>query len=139
MSPTTTPYLLAAPVTGLYAALSAFLFVALSWRVIRLRMRLKRPMGSAGPDELARSVRMHGNFAEYVPLALLLLLLLELARMPVAALHAYGCLLILGRLLHAFGLARSPERAGWRLTGMVITLHLLAGAAVGLLLVWAQA
>ena len=80
--------------TGLYAALLALLYAALALRVVRLRIALKQPLGDGGHARLQRAVRVHAHFAEYVPLALLLLLLLELARLPAALLHGYGLLLL---------------------------------------------
>lgn len=83
-----------ATVTGFYAGLLALLYAVLSLRVIRLRSKLARPFGDGDNDELLRAVRVHGHFAEYVPFALLLLLLMELANGPRWALHAYGTLLV---------------------------------------------
>jgi uncharacterized protein len=133
--------LLSTPIatTALYAALLALLYVALALRVVRLRVALKQPLGDGGHAGLQRAVRVHGHFAEYVPLALLLLLLLELARLPALLLHGYGLLLLASRVAHAIGVARSPERLAWRLAAMVITCNLLAGGAVLLLVVWLRA
>lgn len=128
-----------ATTTGLYAALLALMYAALALWVVRLRLRLKQPLGDGGDARLQRAMRVHGHFAEYVPLALLLLLLLELARLPAPLLHVYGLLLLVSRVAHAIGLARSPEHLGWRLAAMVITCNLLAGAAVLLLAVWLRA
>jgi uncharacterized protein len=125
-----------APVTGLYAGLLALLYVVLSFRVIRLRRKLSRPFGEGDCEELTRAVRVHGHFAEYVPLALMLLLMLELADWPGWALHLYGALLLCSRLIHLAGLSRVPERVNLRLAAMVITLNLLAAAAVALLVAW---
>ena len=125
--------------TALYAALLALLYAALSLRVVRLRVVLRQPLGDGGHAGLQRAVRVHGHFAEYVPLALLLLLLLELARLPALVLHGYGLLLLASRVAHAIGMARSPEQLAWRLAAMVITCNLLAGGAVLLLVVWLRA
>lgn len=125
--------------TGLYAALLALLYAALALRVVRLRIALKQPLGDGGHARLQRAVRVHAHFAEYVPLALLLLLLLELARLPAALLHGYGLLLLASRMAHAIGVGRAPEHLGWRLAAMLITCNLLAGGAVLLLVVWLRA
>jgi uncharacterized protein len=94
-----------AATTGLYAALLALLYAALALRVVRLRVVLKQPLGDGGHARLQRAVRVHGHFAEYVPLALLLLLLLEMAALPAALLHGYGLLLLVSRAAHAIGVA----------------------------------
>ncbi len=139
MPPVTPSWPLLAPITGLYAAVAALLYAALSLRVVRLRVALRQPLGDGGSEPLARAVRAHAHFAEYVPLALVLLLLLELARLPAPVLHGYGLLLLASRLVHVVGLTRVPENVAWRLVAMVITLHLLAGAALALLAVWWRA
>lgn len=59
----------------LYASILALLFVALSVRTLRLRHRLKIGIGDAGNTQMLRAMRVHSNFAEYVPLSLLLLYL----------------------------------------------------------------
>ncbi len=128
-----------ATTTSLYAALLALMYAALALWVVRLRVVLKQPLGDGGHAGLQRAVRVHGHFAEYVPLALLLMLLMELAQLPAALLHGYGLLLLASRAAHAIGLVRSPEHLGWRLAAMVITCNLLAGAAVLLLAMWLRA
>ena len=57
----------------LYAALLALLFIALSVRTLRLRRHLKIAVGDAGNTQMLRAMRAHANFAEYVPMCLLLL------------------------------------------------------------------
>ena len=127
---------LPAAITGLHAGVLALVYLVLSLRVVQLRVALRQPLGDAGQQRLARAVRMHGHFAEYVPLALLLMLLLELARLPAALLHGYGLALLASRVLHLVGLGRTPENLAWRLAAMVLTVHLIGAAAVWLVLAW---
>lgn len=138
MTSTTASLPFLAPITGLHAGLLALVYLALSLRVVRLRMALGQPTGDGGNAALARAVRAHGHFAEYVPLALLLLLLLEMAQVPAAVLHGYGLLLLASRLLHLIGLLQWPEPVRWRLAAMVLTVHLTGGAALWLVLLWWQ-
>jgi uncharacterized protein len=123
----------AAPITAVYAACLALLFCALTLRVLRLRVRLQVTVGDGGQPTLQRAIRAHGNFAEFVPLALLLLLLLEQRGLPGPAVHAYGALLLLARVLHAWGLSQAEERLRWRIAGVCLTLNLLFLAAALLL------
>ena len=115
------------------------LYAMLSFRVVRLRIKLRQARGDGGSDELARAVRVHGHFAEYVPLALVLLLLLEHSRWPELALHLYGLVLLATRFIHAMGLTRVPEKTVFRLVAMVITLNLLTFASLALLMTWWRA
>jgi uncharacterized protein len=127
------------PITSLYAALLALLLCALSVRVLRLRRQLKVKVGDGGHASLQRAIRVHGNLAEYLPMALLLLLLLELRGTPASALHAFGGLLTAARFAHAVGVSRVDERLGWRIAGVSVTLSLLIAGALGLLFPWGRA
>ncbi|MGB0751287.1 MAG: MAPEG family protein, partial [Gammaproteobacteria bacterium] len=61
-------------ITALYAGILGVIMVLLSLRVIVVaRARAHIPYGDGGKDELTPVVRAQGNFAEYVPLALLLI------------------------------------------------------------------
>jgi uncharacterized protein len=122
-----------APITSLYSAVLALIFCALSLRVLLLRGSSGVTLGDGGQAHLQRAVRAHGNFAEFVPLALLLLLLLELAGLPAVATHTYGTLLVLARSLHAYGVSQVNERLRWRILGKVVTITLVSGGAVWLL------
>lgn len=116
-------------VTALYAALLALVLLVLSIRVIATRRRLRIAIGDAGDDSLARRIRAHGNFTEYVPLALILMLAGEMGGAPDWMLHALGAVLVLGRVTHAWSL--SAHSIPGRTIGMSLTfLVLFAGAAV---------
>lgn len=117
-----------------YAALLILLFVALSLRVIRFRRRTGVPIGHGGQAVLERSARVHANFAEYVPAALILLGFVEAQGWPSLAIHVLCLALLAGRLSHAFGVAREPENFRFRVTGMALTFTVL-GLASALLLV----
>lgn len=117
-------------VTPLYAALLTFLYLFLSFRVIRGRWIAKVAIGDGGDRMLERRIRVHANFAEYVPLALMLMLLAELQDAPSSWLHAIGGMLLAGRMIHAFGVSRSPETLPFRSSGMALTFTALASGAV---------
>jgi uncharacterized protein len=121
------------PLTPIYAALLAVLFVVLSLRAIRLRQRLGVSVGDRGNRQLRRAVRAHANFAEYVPLALLLMYFLEVHTETRGAMHAFGIALLAGRILHAVGVSREPENLRWRVAGMVLTFGVIALCALALL------
>lgn len=120
-------------ITLLFAALHALLLLALLTRVSRLRHGRRIGFGDGGDPELARAIRVHGNFVEHAPFALLLLGLLELCGLAVAWLWAFGGALLIARLLHAIGLSRSSGASFGRFYGTALTwLVLLAMAAAGL-------
>src|SRR2546425_12548916 len=94
----------AIPVTLLYGGILVMLLVLLgSW--ISLRRLFLGPgarIGKPVPAEIHFAVRAHGNAAEWVPVGLLALLMLELAKAPSVALHAFGGSFTGLRLVHAF-------------------------------------
>jgi len=121
-------------ITAIYAAISALLIVVLSFRVIRLRLSTRTGIGDGGHQDLARCIRAHANAVEYLPLALLLLLLVEWNQTLPLVVHGFGIALVLGRLLHAIGLSRSTGASPPRFIGMLLTLLCLLGMAA--LLLW---
>lgn len=128
------------PVTSLYAALLTLLFVVLSTIVILSRMRTHSLLGTEHPD-LLRAARAHGNFAEYAPIGLILLGLLEMQQASHLLLHIVGLTLFAGRLLHAVSILRHKTATPggsvtfyFRPLGMMLTFGSLLTAAFGLLL-----
>ena len=118
------------PITALYAALLTALFVALSVRVVAARRGSGAALGDGGNPDLLRRIRLQGNFAEYVPLALILLGLAEGLHTSVWLLHLLGLALLIGRLLHAYGVSRTNEQFAFRVTGLALTLTMLICAAL---------
>ncbi len=112
-------------ITALYASLLALLLVLLSFNVIRLRLKLKVGIGDGEHKTLAAAIRIHGNFIEYMPLALILLACYELNGADALWLHALGSLLFVGRVLHAVGLSKSIGVSFQRQVGMVSTFLVL--------------
>ncbi|MEQ8798591.1 MAG: MAPEG family protein [Salinisphaeraceae bacterium] len=120
-------------IVSVYAALLALLFIALSINVIRVRRATNTALGDAGDARLLRAMRVHANFAEYVPLALILLFAAAGLGAGTIWLHLLGALLLAGRLSHAWGVARTPENLRFRMVGMMTTFLALAATALTLL------
>ncbi|CAA7623680.1 Uncharacterized relative of glutathione S-transferase [Candidatus Terasakiella magnetica] len=115
---------------ALYAVVLAAFYVYLSIRVIKARMAANAALGDAGNPLLQRAIRAHGNFAEFVPFAVLLIALAEMNGSPVWSIHVLGTVLVLARLCHAFGISREPENLQFRKIGMVGTFVVLIGAGL---------
>ncbi|MGH8191704.1 MAG: MAPEG family protein [Rhodanobacteraceae bacterium] len=109
-------------IAGFYVALGALLILALAVRVMWLRGRRGVNLGSGGEPDLERAIRAHANAVEYLPIALLLLVLLALEQSRPGLLHLFGIVLIVGRVLHAIGLSMSPGRSFGRAVGIGLTV-----------------
>lgn len=120
-------------ITAGYAALLTILFVALSVRTLLRRRRIGVGVGDGGDQALIKASRAHANFAEYTPLALLLIYLLEVVTGATMMVHVYGALLLIGRSLHAYGVSQVEEDYRFRVGGMACTFVVLIGASLRLL------
>lgn len=123
-------------ITLLFAALHVLLMLVLTWRVVGRRRALQIGLGSGGDQVLERAIRAHANFTEYVPMALLMLGLLELSGVAAMWLWAFGALLLVGRVLHAQGLSGKSGYSVGRFYGAASTLLVMAGMAVLGLVRW---
>jgi uncharacterized protein len=117
-------------ITALYASLLAVVFIVLAVGVINERRSAKVAVGDGGNTALLRRMRVHANFAEYVPFALLLIALAESLGTSHLIVHALGVTLLAGRISHAYGLARTPENFRFRVGGMAATFTVIGTAAV---------
>jgi uncharacterized protein len=108
-------------VVTFYAGLNGLIAFLLVVLVVRERGKTKTSLGTGGHVTLEQAVRAHGNFVEYVPLILILLLLLELGGLAPLWLHLMGIALTLGRVLHAWGLLTSPRESFGRFGGTALT------------------
>ena len=115
-------------ITPLYAGLLAFWFLVLSVKVVQRRQR-GIALGDGGDSRMLRLIRGHGNFAEYVPLILLMMALLELGHTSTYVLHALGIGLLVARLLHGFALSFTQHFRFGRFYGAGLTFLILAVAA----------
>ncbi|MCF5838578.1 MAPEG family protein [Aeromonas veronii] len=117
-----------------YAALLALFFVLLSIRTIRTRHSRKVALGHGDDPAMLRAMRVHANFAEYVPLALLLIYFVETGSQTPWLIHLLGSALLLGRLCHAFGMSRTPENFRYRVVGMGLTFTVILVSTVHILI-----
>ena len=115
-------------VTPLYAGLLALWFIVLSVRVMRIRRDIA--FGDRGDEEVARVVRAQANFAEYVPLTLLLMGFLEVTRFSIYLLHALGIGLLVARIVHGAALSFGWQLRFGRVTGATLTIIVLLIEAV---------
>lgn len=116
--------------TPIYAGMLGLIYIYLSFRVVDRRRSLQLALGDGGDTEMLRRQRVHGNFAEYVPLVLILILMCELQGAPVLLVHALGLAFTIGRISHAYGVSQRKENLIFRMSGMILTFATLAISAV---------
>ena len=121
-------------ITPLYAAIFALFFVFLSVRTLLTRRRLKIALGNGrlgdgSHPQMTRAVRAHSNFAEYVPLGLILLWMLESLGTHSYVIHGLCLCLLIGRLSHAYGISQENENFKFRVFGMSMTFVTIIGSA----------
>ena len=128
------------PLTSTFASLLTLFYLLLSFRIGYLRgspvMKLIFKMNEEIPaKKLERNVRAHGNFSEYVPIFLILLMILEFSGnasftylLSICSIFAYG------RLAHGICFAFYEFNPFLRISGMLCTYLGLVILAVQLLL-----
>lgn len=110
------------PITTITAAVNAMLFFALTVSVISYRRSNSVTLGDNDDRILAKRIRGHGNAAEQIPIALILLTLAELQGAPTWILIIPAALFTIGRILHAAYFAIHGTHWRFRLYGMFLTL-----------------
>lgn len=116
-------------VTPLYAGILVLWFVVLSARVVNIRRR-GVSFGDNGDRSITRVVRAQGNFAEYVPVALLMMGFLEADHYSIYWLHALGIALVVARVLHGLALSFDWQPRFGRVAGAALTFIVLIVLAV---------
>ena len=116
-------------ITPFYAGLLALWFFVLSARVMQGRQG-GIALGDGGDPRMLRVIRGHANFAEYAPLILLMMAMLELGRTSIYVLHALGVTLLVARLLHGYALSFTARFKFGRFVGAGLTMVVLLACAV---------
>ena len=114
--------------TSIYAGFCGLMLCWLALQTIKLRRTNKVKLGDGGVAELQAAIRAHGNFAEYMPIVLILLFLLEYNGAHPVIIHIIGIAFMAGRYKHAKGILNDNLRQ--RITGMGFTLNILIGLSL---------
>ncbi|MDR3522397.1 MAG: MAPEG family protein [Acidocella sp.] len=133
------------PITLLTAGVLGLLYVALSARVVMARAKTNISLGDDANDrilfggevkapKLQIAVRCHANFAEYVPLALILLGGIEAAGAAHWMVTLLAVLLVVARVAHPVGMSR-PAPNPFRFGGILLTWVVMGWASVVALLI----
>jgi uncharacterized membrane protein YecN with MAPEG domain len=129
------------PVTLFTSGILGLLSVVLAFMVTLARIKTKVMIGDGSADPKAAAllpvIRAHGNFIEYVPLALILLGGIEVSGANRLTCEIFAALLIIARVSHAIGMylpAPNPLRAG----GALLTWAIMLGLGIEALLLLSQ-
>ncbi|MGI9130316.1 MAG: MAPEG family protein [Candidatus Methylopumilus sp.] len=109
-------------ITAIYAAILTFVYVKLTLNVINLRRQNQVSLGDGGREDLQQAIRSHGNFAEYVPLGLILLACLEANHIHWTIVLLLGGVFTVGRLYYAKAFLEATHNIELRVKGMKYTL-----------------
>ncbi|MBX2869736.1 MAG: MAPEG family protein [Acidiferrobacterales bacterium] len=120
-------------IVGYYIPLFGILLVVLSVRTLLLRRKLKIGIGDNDNVELKRAMRVHANFIEYTPLAILLIYFLEQTGGYSVWIHVLCIALLAGRIIHAYGVSQIKEDLRFRVVGMALTFLVILSTSVRLL------
>ena len=123
------------PVTPLFAAIFALAYLYLTTAVIKLRMSGKVAIGVENNDssineDLQKAVRIHANFIEYVPIALILFWFLENITYSPNTVFWLGCILLIARLAHVIGMQNHSKYLFLRKWGVIVTLAVIAFSSI---------
>ena len=122
------------PVALAATGAAAILNIWLGVRVGRTRVAEKVSIGDGGNLKLIARMRAQLNFAEYAPIVLILIGLVEATKGTQLWLAIVAGIFILGRICHAFGMD------GWkpgRMIGMACTAPIMIGlGAYAIALPW---
>jgi uncharacterized protein len=129
-------------ITGFYLGILALLYLVLGLQVSRLRRGNRVLFGDGDNRQLRSAIRAHGNFAEYVPIIVLLVALLEMSGTSALRIHLLMGALLVARLLHPLGMYVGPRTLQFqicRVGGILLTLGvLLTAALMALMRFWPQ-
>ena len=111
-------------ITILYAGTLGLMAIGIGATAGLLRAKEGISIGDGGNRELLMRMRRHANFVENVPLALILIGLLEVQGVSSTAIHALGGTLVVGRVLHFVGFGddvrSAPRGIGAGLSALTI-------------------
>jgi len=120
-------------ITSIYTALLGLILIFLSVKIIQNRRYAKIAFGDKDDSLLQRRIRAHGNFIEYTPIFLIMLILVEIGGLNKYLIHLFGIIFIIGRASHAYGITIAEIRNRnflFRQAGMFCTFFCLGSLAL---------
>lgn len=120
-------------ITPIYVAILGLLFLPITMRVALYRIKSKISLGAGDDLEMVRRIRGQANFIETVPMALFLLIVMEILGASNLWLNALGLTLVISRITHYFGLIELAP-ISFRVFGILTTLLTIMFSSIWILL-----
>ena len=117
-------------ITLLYAGILGIISLVLAMGAASARGPAGVSIGTGDDPKLLVANRRHGNFIEWVPMALLLMALLEANGVGATATHVFGIVLTIARICHPLGLDTEKMTHPLRFVGAAGTFLLTAVMSV---------
>ncbi len=121
-------------ITALTAGVLAIIYLAMTIWVIMARVKYRIDLGHGDNKDLHMRIRAHANFAEYVPICLIVMFFVEAGGGPRWLVLAMGAALVLGRLAHVYGVGMIEKPGLGRLAGTFATNTVMLVGGVVLIL-----
>lgn len=121
-------------ISSTYAAIFGIIYFAISLRVGNYRRQTSISFGDGEDANFLKIIRAQQNFAEYVPIALLLGLLVEYRGASAVLVHVVFGLLLVGRVSHYLQLTSVLKSIAFRMLGMLLTFSSILTSSIFLLL-----
>jgi len=118
------------PVTAVFACILTLLILMLAYRVVIYRRRYRVGYGEGNKEHLKQAISAHSNAVENIPLAILLMALLEYIEVPVILLAILATLFVMARFVHAYGLSHSIGVSFGRTYGTMLSWFLIGLMAI---------
>ena len=91
-------------------------------------------LGTGGKSAVKRAVRVHGNFAEHAPFALLLISMTKMRAAASWVVHRLCRVLAISCVSQASGVSQADEVLEFRVTGMILTVGVFITSVVAIAL-----
>jgi uncharacterized membrane protein YecN with MAPEG domain len=97
-------------------------------------MKLQIALGDGKDKQLKRAIRVHGNYAEYVPLTLIMIYFVEIQSQNLSLVHGLCIAFILARLSHIYGVSQIKENIMFRMFSLFITGCVISISAISIIM-----
>ncbi len=122
---------LSVQISAFYAGIMGLFVIYMAKLVTDVRLKIKKTATDEQKLALHVAVRAHGNAIEYIPIALVLLLMAELSGWSSLWLHGFGAMFVLARISHGYGYTKTLGKPSkFRFYGIIFTWLAIIGLSV---------